>query len=308
MSLPDHAPPPLDPIAARRWQNLMGAPLTSPTSPWLHEEVGRRMAERLNWIKQRPDAWLDWAPARGGLAAHRLVAGAYPAARQWVHEPSPRALAQSQRALVPPWWHAQRWWGGQTGPEFGLPPAHAMGMVWSNMGLHSTAQPVQWMSDWHQSLRNDGFLMFSCLGPDTLKELRALYEQLGWPAPAQAFTDMHDWGDLLVEAGFSEPVMDMERIVLTYATPERLLEELRELGRNLHPQRFGACRGRGWWGSLKRALETMSPMQLTFEVIYGHAIKPPTRLKVAPEAVISLDDMKASLRRQGPTKSEQDRG
>ena len=43
-----------------------------------------------------------------------------------------------------------------------------------------------------------------------------------------------DWGDMLASNGFAEPVMDMERITLTFETPERLLQELRGLGRNLH--------------------------------------------------------------------------
>jgi malonyl-CoA O-methyltransferase len=62
--------------------------------------------------------------------------------------------------------------------------------------------------------------MFSCFGPDTLRELREhLPVALGWPAPAHEFTDMHDWGDMLAQAGFAEPVMDMERITLTFPTP-----------------------------------------------------------------------------------------
>ena len=86
------------------------------------------------------------------------------------------------------------------------------------------------MAQWHRALAVDGYLMFSCLGPDTAKELRAVYADMGWPPAGHAFTDMHDWGDMLVQAGFAEPVMDMERITLTFATPQRLLEELRELG------------------------------------------------------------------------------
>ncbi len=333
MSPTDLAPPPLDPIAAQRWQNLK-TPLTSrpsaaipskgaAISPWLHEEVGRRMAERLQWITLRPDAWLDWAPARGGLATHQQVQALYPAAQAWVHEPASVRRLQTENALRPTEGPSQRggalqWLSFFKGftkgfnkntsqpalkpgfePIFGLPAPQSMGMVWANMGLHTTAEPGQWLSTWHQALKTDGFLMFSCLGPDTLIELRALYEKLGWPAPAQAFTDMHDWGDMLVEAGFAEPVMDMERIVLTFETPERLLQELRELGRNLNPQRFGACRGRQWKAELLqeiKASEASRPLQLTFEVIYGHAMKPLPRNKMTAESVISLDDMKASLR------------
>ena len=93
-------------------------------------------------------------------------------------------------------------------------------MLWANMALHMAADPQALIAQWHRALATDGFLMFSCLGPDTLRELRALYAALGWPPAGHEFTDMHDWGDMLVHAGFAEPVMDMERIVLTWDTPE----------------------------------------------------------------------------------------
>jgi malonyl-CoA O-methyltransferase len=99
----------------------------------------------------------------------------------------------------------------------------------------------------------DGFLMFSCLGPDTLRELRALYAALGWPPPATSSPTCTTGATCWWHGGFAEPVMDMERITLT-GTPERLLAELRELGANLHPGRFPALRGRGWRARLPQAL------------------------------------------------------
>ena len=129
-----------------------------------------------------------------------------------------------------------------------------------------------------------------------------VYAAMGWPPAGHAFTDMHDWGDMLVHAGFAEPVMDMERITLTFATPERLLQELRELGCNLHPDRFGALRGRCWRERLHAALveHLADPAQdgqlaLTFEIIYGHAFKPAPRLKMSASSAVSLQDMRAML-------------
>jgi malonyl-CoA O-methyltransferase len=171
-------------------------------------------------------------------------------------------------------------------------------LVWANMLLHCQADPMALIGQWHRALATNGFLMFSCLGPDTTKEMRALYEQLGWGPCSHTFTDMHDWGDMLVQSGFAEPVMDMERITLSFATPERALQELRGLGRNLHPQRFTGLRGRRYKANLLNVMRQHwgdGPISLTFEVIYGHAYKPSPRIKVSSESAVSMQDMRAML-------------
>jgi malonyl-CoA O-methyltransferase len=196
--------------------------------------------------------------------------------------------------MAQPWWKAQRWLQPQT--QVSTQVTQPSQMLWANMSLHMAADPQALMAQWHSALQVDGFLMFSCLGPDTLQELRALYSTLGWPAPSHEFTDMHDWGDMLAGAGFAEPVMDMERITLTFESPERLLQELRGLGRNLHVGRFPALRGRRWHAELLAAV-ARQPLQLSFEVIYGHAFKPVPRLKVSAQSEISLDDMRVALLR-----------
>jgi malonyl-CoA O-methyltransferase len=111
---------------------------------------------------------------------------------------------------------------------------------------------------------------------------------------------MHDWGDMLVHAGFAEPVMDMERLTLTWETPQRLLAELRELGANLHRARFPALRGRQWrerlYSELVRALaQPDGRLALTFEIVYGHAVKPAPKFRVGERSAVSLEDMRALL-------------
>ena len=206
------------------------------------------------------------------------------------------AVAREQ--LAPAWWQRM---AGAGKVDFGPLPAGGVQMLWSNMLLHTSADPQALLGQWHQALAVDGFLMFSCLGPDTLKELRALYALLGWPPAGPEFTDMHDWGDMLVHAGFAEPVMDMERITLAFATPERLLAELRELGANLHPGRFPGLRGRAWHARLLQALgeQLRGPdgqLVLTFEVVYGHALKPLPRPRVGEQTSVSVQDMRTMLR------------
>ena len=285
-------PPSLDPVACARW-----AAWPHDTSPWLHEEIARRMEDRLQWIRLQPKSWVDWAPLSGGLKAHTLLRQRYPQAQVTVLEPTPQRQTQARVALGGPWW--QRLF--KQGPSFTAPVAGGADMLWANMALHTSADPQALLQQWHQLLAVDGFVMFSCLGPDTLKELQAVYQVQGWTPPAHAFTDMHDWGDMLVQAGFAEPVMDMERITLTYADADSLLADCRLLGRNLHRERFAGLRGKQWLAQLKTALLALAQPQqdgrlaLTVEVIYGHALKPLPRLKVQSESTVSLQDMRTLL-------------
>jgi malonyl-CoA O-methyltransferase len=284
-------------VAARRWAARAHAP-----SPWLHEEVARRMAERLDVIRLPVRRWAHWEPARGGLAGHDLVAAHYPRAQ--AYRVSALTDGVPSTGQNPAWW--QRW-GRARAPAHATvtaPPEGAMQLVWANMLAHQVADPAALLTDWQRALAVDGFVMFSCLGPDTLRELRALYAAEGWPSPAQEFTDMHDWGDQLAAAGFAAPVMDMERLTLTYDTPARLLAELRELGRNQHPARYGALRTPAWRARLERALDQHlrpaggGPLRLTFEIIYGHALKVAPRHAVAPQTAVSLQDMRQQLRQR----------
>ena len=293
MNTPDK-PPSLDPAAARRW---VQRPV--PASPWLHEEVARRMLERLDLILLQPQAWADWEPLRGGLRAHQALRERYPQAALWQVASQPDEAQRLQSGTRTAWWQPARW----TGPKVqaGVPPEGSVQMVWANMLLHQMAEPQALIGQWHRALAVDGFLMFSCLGPDTLRELRALHQRMGWPAPAHEFTDMHDLGDMLVQAGFAEPVMDMERITLTFETPQRLAQELRELGRNLSVSRFAALRGRRWQAHWLQALDehgerdTQGRLRLSFEVVYGHALKPARRPRILPQSEIGLDDMRQML-------------
>lgn len=260
--------PHIDPIAAVRWAEM---PKYAPAvrAPWLHEEVGRRMAERLDYIKLPTKDWMNWSWRRGGKPVHSTL----------------------KTSL----------WQKLTAAPFKVPADLSQDMVWSNMQLHMEVAPKRMIEQWHAALKTDGFVLFSCLGPDTLMELRAAYERRGWSAPLHTLTDMHDWGDRLVGQGFAEPVMDMERLVLTFATPQRALAELRELGRNLKPDRPQALSGKAWCRELLTAFDECrnsdGQIALTFELIYGHAIKPKPRARLSSSASVSLVNMREMLKR-----------
>ena len=295
-------PPTISPNAVAHWQRIAPA-----ATPWLHEEVASRMVDRLQWINLQPKAWTHWGAVRGGQQAHLALLEKYPKAEcflpltgELIADIAIKSIAKS--ATKESKWNLSNLFKSKAKVNDASPADGAVDMLWANMHLHNALDPQILIAQWHKALATDGFLMFSCLGPDTLRELRGMYEQLGWPLPSHQFTDMHDWGDMLVQAGFAEPVMDMERIVLTYETPQKLLQDLRELGRNLHPDRFPALRGKTWKANLEAAfVEHLADsaecgrLKLTFEVIYGHAMKPKPRVKLSEHSAVSLQDMRSIL-------------
>ena len=151
-------------------------------------------------------------------------------------------------------------------------------LVWSNLMLHwlpdlPTLQSA--FAELQRVLAVDGLLHFAMLGPDTLKELRLL------GAPVPVFPDMHDIGDLLAAVGFSDPVMEMEMLTLTYPSPRLFLADQRRLG-----VRDGLLGHLPWrqWRQLFSSWERESGvLPARFEIVYGHAWKtlPPTTASTA---------------------------
>src|SRR6185295_1644946 len=160
-----------------------------------------------------------------------------------------------------------------------LPLAGAsIGLLWSNMALHWAADPLAALREFHRVIAIEGLLMFSTRGPETLAELRAA----AGAARVHAFADMHDLGDMLVAAGFAEPVMDTERVTIVYADGEALLTDLRASGQTC--ALAGGARGlagRRFRAALAEKLAAQcvaGKLPVSYEVVYGHAWKAAPRL------------------------------
>ncbi|MCV2354586.1 biotin synthase [Paucibacter sp. B2R-40] len=270
-------------------------------APWLHVEIAARMAERLPIIKLQPKRVLQWSAFLGG--AGQMLVKTYPQAEQRYAELTADLRARSMAANRPAWWQRLR---GNAEAVVQAPDAVATGraeLVWANMCLHASPDLPATLKAWHTALAVDGFVMFSCLGPDSLVELRPIFERMAWGKIGPDWWDMHDIGDAMVVAGFADPVMDQERISLTWADGEALLRDLRALGGNLAPTRFKGCRGRTWRQTLLAQLESLrgadGRLKLSLEVVFGHAFKPKPRVRVSAESSLSLEEMRAMLRRSG---------
>jgi len=281
---------------------------------FLYGEISRRMLERLAYIKLNPTEMLDagcgTATALAGLSAR------FPQAAYTGLDASEPVLALA-RAQYEPASRMQRWLRGvlpvrgaapSRGPAFrqadmastGLAP-ESLELVWSNLALHWHPAPHAVLAEWRRILRIDGLAMFSCFGPATLREVRNALAQADLQTATLPFVDMHDFGDLLIENGFADPVMDQETLTLTYQDPLRLLADVRALGGNPNPDRRRGLAGRGFRDRLAAALETQRNAEglltLTIEVAYGHAWRGATR-RAAGETHVSI----SSIGRGSPPK------
>ncbi|WP_028994925.1 methyltransferase domain-containing protein [Azonexus hydrophilus] len=256
-------------------------------------EVDRRMQERLDYVRLTPRRIVDLGCSRGASLAG--LAARFPAAEVL-------ALDNSQAMLVAgreprPGWQRLLGLGRRDGQRIcgdveRLPLAGGCaGLLWSNLVLHWLDNPLPALAEAHRVLEVGGLLMFSTLGPDTLHELRSAFSD-GY-AHTQRFTDMHDLGDMLVECGFSDPVMDMEVITLTYDSVDALFAELRAAGSAcaMKARRHGLTPP-GRLAAMRQAYERLRSdgrLPATFEVIYGHAWKAPPRQTADGRAIIRFE-------------------
>jgi malonyl-CoA O-methyltransferase len=272
----------------------------------LQREVGQRMAERLLLVKLQPSAILDAGCGTGdalselsarypdaflvGLdlayamldAARRRASAAHASERSLLARLlGTRAMARRAPALV-------------CGDACSLPiAAGAIDLVWSNLTLQWINDASAAFAEFHRVLRVGGLLMFTTFGPDTLKELRAAFAGVDGATHVSRFIDMHDVGDMLVQRGFADPVMDMETITLTYSDATTMMRELKAIGaHNATVGRPRGLTGRARWSRVLIALEAFrrdGRLPATYEVVYGHAWKPEPRFADDGRAIVRFE-------------------
>ena len=249
----------------------------------LMREIARRMDERLDYIRIAPKRILDLGCGTG--ADLPRLAERFPEALLLAADPSAAMLARAAERLRPADGGLLRRLLGRRAPgsprlradACALPLARAsLGLVWSNLMLPALDVPQPAFREVHRTLEVDGLFMFSTFGPDTLRELReALPARHG--ERVHRFIDMHDLGDALVQAGFADPVMDMEMLTLTYAELDELFADLRAAGgNNAASTRPRGLSGRKAWAEARAAYERLrrdGRLPASFEIIQGHAWK-----------------------------------
>ena len=260
----------------------------------LQREIGSRMLERLDDVKSEPQRVLDLGGGTG--ASLTALATRYPKAQVLGADFSEtmlgaaRGLRSQLHWLLP--FMRKRQASLLAADALALPfKSGALDLLWSNLMLHWLDDPLPALREMQRTLNVGGLLMFSTFGPDTLKELRASFAD--GQVHTQRFADMHDYGDMLLECGFSDPVMDAEVLTVTYASFDDLLRDLRQGGAScaMVDRRRGLA-GRSAWQAARAAYEQRrhdGRLPATFEVVYGHAWKAQPKTTADGSAIVRFD-------------------
>lgn len=255
----------LDPRLVRRAFDR--ASTTFDANAAIHTELRQRLLERLDVVRLQPQVVMDLGA--GTAHAARALQDRYRSAYVVAADLSVGMLREAKRQ--------QRFL-----KRFGRVAcdAHALGLASGSVDLVFSNLMLQWCNEPHRVfeelarvMRKGGLLTFTSLGPDALRELRAAFSDQD--VHVHRFIDMHDLGDALMRAGFAEPVMDTERLTVTYRDLAALLAELKGSGSTNR----ALGRGRGLRSRRRHqtalskydAVRQESLYPVTLEVVYGHA-------------------------------------
>lgn len=259
----------------------------------LQREVCTRMLERLDYIKLQPSRLLDVGSGTGW--GTRQLGERYPKAEITALD---IAIGMLQVARgTSSWWNKlfkSKRENYLCADVEAIPIAsNSVEMVWSNLALQWCNDLPATFVELQRVLKVDGLLIFSSFGVDTLHELRTAFHDVDGYNHLNRFADMHDIGDMLVAAGFTDPVMEMERITLTYNDVRAVMQDLKSIGaHNATAGRAPGMMGKAAWQRVTENYEKLrhdGKLPSTFEIIYGHAWKPAPKTTSDGRAIIKTD-------------------
>ena len=253
----------------------------------LQHEVAQRLLSRLDWLKIAPATILDLGSGTGQQTVELMQR--YRSARVVALDLSTAMLRKTRKR--------GRWLKRPAvvcGNSQLLPLADAsMDMVFSSLSLQWCDQPELAFAEIRRVLKPDGVLLFSTFGPDTLKELRSSWAAVDSGHHVHAFMDMHDVGDIIVQSGLQEPVMEREVITLTYDTARAVMRDLKYIGAsNALQTRSKGLLGRHRFEQVEQAYEQWrvdGRLPASYEVVYGTAWSGQSHREGL--ATISIDDI-----------------
>ncbi|HCU54615.1 MAG TPA: malonyl-[acyl-carrier protein] O-methyltransferase BioC [Gammaproteobacteria bacterium] len=244
----------------------------------LQREIADRLLARLDFIRHDPQRVLDLGCGTGYLTAK--LRHHYPRTELLAIDLARPMVLATRNRLEGAWpWSPGRWFrraSAAVADAAQLPFAdHSVDLIASNLTLQ-WCDPDAVFRECRRILRPGGLFVFTSFGPDTLRELRAAWRAVDPEPHVHDFIDMHDLGDALVRNRFADPVMDVERLTLTYTDVRDLLRDLKGMGaHNAATRRHATLTGKNRFARFREAYEPYRQsdgrLPATYEVVFGHA-------------------------------------
>lgn len=243
----------------------------------LQHEVGNRFIEQLPLFKIDPRQILDLGCGTGQIS--HALAGHYPKASITSLDIAEGMVKSTRKNTPTPsfsLWNRPK-------HQFLVGDAESLPFADNSFELIASSLTFQWCNDLPQLFREiqrvlapGGLLLFTTLGPDTLKELRASWRAVDDSIHINSFADMHDVGDAMLSGSLGDPVVDMEQITITYEKAITLMRDLKTIGaHNMNPERNHGLTSPRKLSAVSAAYEQFrmadGMLPATYEVIYGHA-------------------------------------
>lgn len=239
----------------------------------LQQEVADRLVERMDLMSMNPVSILDAGSGTGFVS--QLIATRYPKAKITALDLAFNMLKQAKGKRS----YKQRW-----NKQFRYVHAEVENLPFADASVELVISglTLQWCQDlpkvfkeFKRVLAPGGLLMFSSFGPDTLTELRQSWAEVDDYPHVNAFADMHDVGDALMQSGFADPVMDMEMLTVTYNDVKTVMCDLKQIGaHNVMQGRSQNITGKNKLQKMIQAYEQFREdglVPVSHEIVYGHA-------------------------------------
>ncbi len=258
----------------------------------LQNEIGDRLLGRLEYIRLQPRRILDLGAGTGVFS--KALGKRYRKAEVVALD---IALPMLQRVKQRAGWLRKP--GCICGDSESLPFSDdSFDLIFSNLMLQWCTDLEATFIELRRVLAPGGLLMFTTFGPDTLKELRASWEAVDAFTHVNSFIDLHDVGDSLLHTKWAEPVMDSERITVTYRELRTLMQDLKHIG--AHNVTSGRPRGLTGRHRMQQLIDAYEPFRkdgvlpASYEVVYGHAWSPVNKHSVSGSNEVPLARLKVS--------------
>ncbi len=232
-------------------------------SAFLQNEISARLAEKLNVFSINPETIIDLGSGTGFLSEKTVQA--FPNATLVCIDFAQQSLLSNIHNLK------------VCANAYQLPFAdNSIDFIVSNLMMQWCPELKTLLNECFRVLKPEGLFLFSTFGPDTLKELKLSWSAVDNNPHVNEFTDMHDIGDQMLQSGFQSPVMEMERLTLTYDKVIDLMHDLKGIGAQTVHNRSKSLTGKTKFNKMIEMYESYrndGKLPATYEVIYGHAWK-----------------------------------